>query len=184
MRMTTLPRSTAGPAQPSTRLRSSAGLPLEGPGGDDRSPATAHAAMHSDVAQWNGNPRYDSRIASHQVPDREDPTDPQHPSGASSLNPDEDARQEQQGRITAFTIGGPASAFGTTPVMASPIDAKHAAPTNSVTRNSTRSAPLGTRASYATTPKTHRDRDQQKPDERGMDHPGTSGRTPPSSAFP
>ena len=37
--------------------------------------------------------------------------------------------RNSNGRITALTIGGPASAFGTSPETASPIAAKQPAPT-------------------------------------------------------
>ena len=49
--------------------------------------------------------------------------------------------------MIAFTIGGPASAFGIKPDTANPSAEKHAAPTRSVATNCPSAVPVGTDAS-------------------------------------
>ena len=87
--------------------------------------------------------------------------------------------------MIALTIGGPASAFGTIPLTASPIAAKHPAPTSSVTtkqhdgRSRREAAPRTT-----STPKTTVIATSRKPTSGRVEHPAPSGTTAAGNGVP
>ena len=73
--------------------------------------------------------------------------------GESSVTVMNTPDRNRSGRMIAFTTAGPASAFGTIAVVASPSAENAIPPTMIVTMNSNSLAPVGTSASYTMTPK-------------------------------